>query len=74
MTGVRGLHAHKQTAGLIACLAGALLLVWGRVTDGAPVLAVAAGLTLIGLGWALFAYVIVQRTRYVRAQLQNGDS
>jgi len=74
MTSVRQLHANKQTAGLLACVAGAVLLIWGRVRPEAPELAVAAGLALIGLGWALFAYVIVMRTRYVRAQIQNCDS
>jgi hypothetical protein len=74
MTGVRHLHANKQTAGLLACVAGAVLLIWGRVRPEAPDLAVPAGLALIGLGWALFAYVIVMRTRYVRAQIQNCDS
>ena len=74
MTSVRHLHANKQTAGLLACVAGAVLLIWGRVRPEAPELAVAAGLALIGLGWALFAYVIVMRTRYVRAQIQNCDS
>jgi hypothetical protein len=74
MTGIRRLHAGKQTAGLLSCVAGALLLIWGRLRPDAPELAVAAGLALIALGWALFAYVIVMRTRYVRAQLQNCDS
>ena len=74
MTSVRHLHANKQTAGLLACVAGAVLLIWGRVRPEAPDLAVPAGLALIGLGWALFAYVIVMRTRYVRAQIQNCDS
>ena len=74
MTSVRHLHANKQTLGLLACVAGAVLLIWGRVRPEAPDLAVPAGLALIGLGWALFAYVIVMRTRYVRAQIQNCDS
>lgn len=74
MTGVRSLHAGKQTAGLLVCLAGAVLMVWGRFGAGAPSWAVAAGLAAILSGWALFAYVIVMRTRYVRAQLQNCDS
>ena len=74
MTSVRHLHRGKQTAGLLACAVGALVLMWGRLRADAPEFAVLAGFALIGLGWALFAYVIVQRTRYVRAQLQNGDS
>ena len=74
MTDVRRLHAGKQTAGLLSSLAGALLLIWGRLRPEAPDFAVWAAIGLIALGWALFAYVIIQRTRYVRAQLQNGDS
>jgi hypothetical protein len=33
----------------------------------APFWAVVAGLVTIGAGWLLFAYVIIRRTRYVRA-------
>jgi hypothetical protein len=74
MTSVRLLHANKQSAGLVLCAIGAVLLIAGRVRTDVPQLAVPAGLALIALGWALFAYVIVMRTRYVRAQLQNGNS
>ena len=52
--GVRRLHAREQLAGLVACLAGVLALVWGRLGAGAPPAAVFVGLALIGLGWALF--------------------
>jgi len=55
------------TAFFVACLVGAILLVWGRVVEGAPFWAVVAGLAIIGVGWSLFAYVIIRRTRYVRA-------
>ena len=71
---VRQRHAREQLAGLVACLAGVLALVWGRFGAGAPAAAMVVGLASIGLGWALFAYVIVMRTRHVRAQLQNCDS
>ncbi len=74
MSAVRHLHAGKQAAGLVSCLAGALVMAWGRFGAGAPKAAVFVGLALVALGWALFAYVIVMRTRYVRAQLQNCDS
>ncbi|HWT50784.1 MAG TPA: hypothetical protein VN113_01220, partial [Caulobacter sp.] len=46
---------------------GAILLIWGRTAPGAPFWAVVAGLVTIGVGWLLFAYVILRRTRYVRA-------
>ena len=63
---VRGLNAGKRTLGFVACLAGAMLLIWGRMRADSPPLAVPAGLALIAAGWALFVYVIVMRTRYVR--------
>ncbi len=64
---IRGLHRRERGFGFVACLLGAILLVWGRVVEGAPFWAVVAGLAIIGAGWSLFAYVIIRRTRYVRA-------
>ena len=64
---IRGLHRRERGVGFVACLVGALLLIWGRTVQGAPFWAVVAGLVTIGAGWMLFAYVIIRRTRYVRA-------
>ena len=63
---IRLLHANKRLVGFAACLIGALFLVWGSQRADAPLFAVPAGLVLIAAGWALFAYVIVMRARYVR--------
>ena len=64
---IRALGRRERGVGFVACLVGALLLIWGRTVQGAPFLAVVAGLVTIGAGWLLFAYVIIRRTRYVRA-------
>lgn len=64
---VKSLGRRERGLGLLACLAGAMLLIWGRSTPSAPIWAVIAGLITIGAGWLLFAYVIIRRTRYVRA-------
>ena len=64
---IRGLYRNERIAGLIGSLVGALLLIWGRMGQGAPAWAVPTGLVTIGAGWVLFAYVILRRTRYVRA-------
>ena len=64
---IRGLYRNERIAGLIGCLIGALLLIWGRQAAGAPAWAAPTGLVTIGAGWLLFAYVILRRTRYVRA-------
>jgi len=64
---IRGLYRNERVAGLVGCLVGALLLIWGRQSVGAPAWAVPTGLVTIGAGWLLFAYVIIRRTRYVRA-------
>jgi hypothetical protein len=63
---VRGLYRRERGIGFVACLIGAVLLIWGRTVAGAPQWAVIAGLVTIGAGWLLFAYVILRRTRYVR--------
>jgi hypothetical protein len=64
---IRALHRNERIAGLVGCLVGALLLIWGRQAVGAPAWAAPTGLVTIGAGWLLFAYVIIRRTRYVRA-------
>lgn len=64
---IRGLYQVERVAGLVGCLLGALLLIWGRQAAGAPAWAVSTGLGVIGASWVLFAYVIIRRTRYVRA-------
>ncbi len=64
---IRGLYRRERGVGYVACLLGAILLIWGRTVEGAPFWAVVAGLVTIAVGWSLFAYVIIRRTRYVRA-------
>jgi hypothetical protein len=64
---IRGLHRTERMAGMAGCLIGALLLIWGRQAAQAPAWAAPVGLATIGAAWALFAYVIYRRTRYVRA-------
>ena len=64
---IRGLYRNERIAGLVGSLVGALLLIWGRMGQGAPAWAVPVAFLVIGAAWALFAYVIIRRTRYVRA-------
>jgi hypothetical protein len=65
---VRSLHAGKRQAGFVACLVGALMLVFARMRpEASPAWLMPASLVVIGAGWLLFAYVIVMRTRYVRS-------
>jgi hypothetical protein len=64
---VRGLYRNERIAGLLGSLIGALLLIWGRMGQGAPPWVVPVAFLVIGAAWSLFAYVIIRRTRYVRA-------
>ena len=64
---LRGLHRNKRMAGFVGCLLGVLLMAYGRFRPEAPDWTVWAGLAVIVVSWALFAYVIYARTRYVRA-------
>lgn len=64
---IRGLYRNERIAGLVGSLVGALLLIWGRMSPEAPAWAVPVAFLVIGAAWVLFAYVIIRRTRYVRA-------
>ena len=64
---IRGLYRNERIAGLVGSLVGALLLIWGRMGQDAPAWAVPVAFLVIGAAWSLFAYVIIRRTRYVRA-------
>lgn len=64
---IRRLHRNKRSAGFVACLLGVLVLAWSRFSPTAPQWAQWIGLSVIAAGWLLFTYVIVSRTRYVRA-------
>jgi hypothetical protein len=64
---IRGLYRNERIAGLVGSLVGAMLLIWGRMGQGAPAWAVPVAFLVIGAAWSLFAYVIIRRTRYVRA-------
>ena len=64
---IRTLHRRERQAGFVACLVGVLVLVWGRLGEGAPPWAAWIGLVVIAAGWGLFVYVMVRRSAWVRA-------
>jgi hypothetical protein len=64
---IRGLYRNERIAGLVGSLVGAMLLIWGRMGQGASAWAVPVAFLVIGAAWSFFAYVIIRRTRYVRA-------
>jgi len=64
---IRGLYRNERIAGLVGSLIGAPLLIWGRMSPEASAWAVPVAFLVIGAAWVLFAYVILRRTRYVRA-------
>ncbi len=72
----RGAYRREQTAGLVICLLGVLVLVAGRFRAGAPHWLVWVGAGVIGVGWVLFTYVIFRRTQWVRTHPfdPNGQS
>lgn len=71
---VRGLYRRERNAGFVASLLGVLMLVWARFGAGVPSAVLWAGLAVIAVGWALFAYSIFKRLGWVRAHpLDGGD-
>jgi hypothetical protein len=71
---VRTMHRKKRTAGLLGCLVGATLMLFGRFRpDMAPPWAVPAGLAIIGLSWAVFGWVIYDRWRWAKAHPYRAE-
>jgi hypothetical protein len=65
---VRLLHRNKRLAGLLGCIFGACLMLYGKLSPGdAPGWAIPAGLVVVALSWLTFAYVMVSRYRWVKA-------
>ena len=56
-----------RNAGFVACLLGALVLLASRFVAGAPHDLRWAGLGVIILGWALFAWSMIRRARLQKA-------
>lgn len=69
---VRSIHPNKRTAGMIGCLLGVILIALAKFREGSPHWVLWAGLAVIGASWLLFVYVVVARTRYVRAHPFDG--
>lgn len=68
VTQLRAMHRTKRLIGMLGCLAGVLLMLFGRFRpDIAPSWMLPAGLVVVGLSWALFAWVIYDRWRWVKA-------
>jgi hypothetical protein len=73
---VSAVRAHArglQNFGFICCAVGVVIMVAGHYVHGAPPWAVYAGLLIIFFGWAVFAFAIVRRTAYVRANPFEPD-
>jgi hypothetical protein len=71
--GVRAKARALHNAGLVACLVGVLVMIWGRFAAGAPPLAVWAGVALIVVGWCLFGLAIARRAAWLRAHPPTAE-
>lgn len=65
---VRKMHRWKRLAGILGCLAGALLMLLGKFKPGSyPGWFMAAGLGIAIASWLVFAWVGYDRFRWVKA-------
>lgn len=71
---VRAIHKNKRLAGFVGCALGVVLMAWARFHEAAPQWEMWAGLTIIAVSWALFAFVMFERTRYVRSHPFDAES
>lgn len=63
---IRKMHQGKRLLGLIGCVIGVLLMI-APIYMGAPGWLRYAGLAVVAASWMVFLYVIVSRTRWVKA-------
>ena len=69
---VRGLHKNKRTAGIVGCLIGCLVMLYGA-QRGPDVLRY-VGLGIVAVSWLLFIYVTISRAIYVKKHpLEAGN-
>ena len=61
----RSLHRDKRRWGMIGCLIGVVVMVWGRF-GGGPFLAVWGGIGIVLACWILFAWVAWDRFQWVK--------
>ena len=61
---VRGLHKTKRTIGIVGCLIGCLVMLFGA-QRGPDVLRY-VGLGIVAVSWLLFIYVTIARAMYVK--------
>lgn len=64
---IRSMHRTKRKLGYLACVAGIIVVLWGRFGLGAPSWAIPLGLGIILAAWLLFVYVLWDRWRWARA-------
>ena len=61
---VRSLHKTKRTVGIVGCLIGCLVMLWG--SERGPDVLRYVGLVIVGARWLLFIYVTISRAMYVK--------
>ena len=73
---LRTLHGRRRLVGFTLVLAGAWLVLWPRMNGPwmlGPLPSQYWGWGLLGLGWAVLISVIVARTRYHKARMDEPD-
>lgn len=72
---IRAIGRRTRIVGFILCLVGVMILVWARFRGpGALSPLGIGGLVTIAVGWGLFIYVLVARTRYVRRNPYKSET
>ncbi len=64
---IRAMHRQKRFIGYLGCLAGIIVILWGRFGQGAPGWTIPVGLGIIFASWLLFVYVLWDRWRWAKA-------
>ncbi|MBI1361431.1 MAG: hypothetical protein GC155_14230 [Alphaproteobacteria bacterium] len=69
------MHRGKRMAGVIGCLIGVVMMLFARFRpDLAPHWMLMAGLAVVVACWALFAWIMFDRWRWVKAHPYRPDN
>ncbi|MFO1019002.1 MAG: hypothetical protein U1E03_15505 [Hyphomonadaceae bacterium] len=71
---LRGVARLTRLLGFIVVVAGAGLLIVAKSAGGQPAWALNAGWVLLGAGWLVLAWAMVQRTLYNRRRMAGGSA
>lgn len=71
---LRGVMQWPRLAGFITVIAGAGILITTKSLEAPPAWALNLGWIVLGAGWLILLYAMIQRTLYHRRRMRGADT